>query len=141
MPRFIDAVEHGRAVPIHGDGSQSRDFTYVENVVQANLLAGDRDGVEGKVLNVATGRQATVNELADTVGAVLGKPVEKEYLPTGPATSGTRGRTSARRSEILGYEIVGRARRRPPTHRRGAVSSLSGVAETPRTTASCARPR
>ena len=82
VPRFIAAVDEGRPVPIHGDGTQSRDFTYVENVVLANILGAEREGVAGTVLNVATGRQATVDELADAIGVVLGKPVEKEYLPT-----------------------------------------------------------
>jgi UDP-glucose 4-epimerase len=82
VPRFIAAVDEGRPVPIHGDGTQSRDFTYVENVVLANVLAAEREGVGGTVLNVATGRQATVDELADAIGVVLGKSVEKEYLPT-----------------------------------------------------------
>ena len=104
VPRFIDAVEHGRAVPIHGDGSQSRDFTYVENVVQANLLAGDRDGVEGKVINIATGRQATVNELADTIGEVLGKPVEKEYLPTRAGDVKDSWADVSQAKQVLGYE-------------------------------------
>jgi UDP-glucose 4-epimerase len=81
VPRFIAAVSDGRSVPIHGDGTQSRDFTYIANVVEANVLAADADGVNGSVLNVATGRSATVNELADAIGEVLGRPVEKEYLP------------------------------------------------------------
>ena len=91
-------------MPIHGDGSQSRDFTYVENVVQANLLAGDRDGVEGKVINVATGRQATVNELADTIGEVLGKPVEKEYLPTRAGDVKDSWADVSQAKQVLGYE-------------------------------------
>ena len=95
VPRFIAAVDHGGPVTIYGDGTQSRDFTYVENVVQANLLAGDREGVEGRVLNVATGRQATVNELADAVGDVLGKPVRRSTCRSAPVTSAIPGPTSA----------------------------------------------
>jgi len=81
VPRFIAAVREGRPVPIHGDGTQSRDFTYVSNVVDANLLAADADGINGSVLNVATGRSATVDELADVIGEILELPVEKEYFP------------------------------------------------------------
>ncbi len=104
VPRFIAAVDEGRPVTIHGDGSQSRDFTFVDNVVEANLLAGERDGVGGTVLNVATGRQATVNELADAIGAVLGKPVEKEYLPirTGDVRDSWADISEA--GKVLGYE-------------------------------------
>jgi UDP-glucose 4-epimerase len=104
VPRFIAAVDQGRAVTIHGDGAQSRDFTFVENVVQANLLAGERDGVQGRVLNVATGRQATVNELAEAVGAALGKAVEKEYLPSRTGDVRDSWADVSQAVEVLGYE-------------------------------------
>jgi UDP-N-acetylglucosamine/UDP-N-acetyl-alpha-D-glucosaminouronate 4-epimerase len=81
VPRFIAAVEAGEPVPIYGDGEQSRDFTYVENVVDANVRAADAAEASGHVINVATGEPRSVNGLADTIGEVLGKPVEKEYLP------------------------------------------------------------
>jgi UDP-glucose 4-epimerase len=104
VPRFIAAVREGRPVPIHGDGTQSRDFTYVANVVDANVLAADAEGVNGSVLNVATGRQATVDELADAIGEILDLPVEKEYLPTraGDVRDSWADCTEARR--LLGYE-------------------------------------
>jgi UDP-glucose 4-epimerase len=104
VPRFLGAIDEGRPVPIHGDGTQSRDFTFVANVVQANVLAGERDGAGGTVLNIATGRQASVNELADAIGAVLGKPVEKEHLPgrTGDVRDSWADVSEARR--VLGYE-------------------------------------
>jgi UDP-glucose 4-epimerase len=81
VPRFITAIDAGEPVPVYGDGEQSRDFTYVANVIEANVLAADADEASGAVLNVATGRSRSVNALADTIGAVLGKPVEREYLP------------------------------------------------------------
>ena len=106
VPRFIDAIHRGQAVPIHGDGTQSRDFTYVANVVEANLLASERDGASGTVLNIATGRQASVNELADAIGAVLGKPVEKEFFPirTGDVRDSWADVAAAKR--VLGYEAA-----------------------------------
>ena len=67
-------------MPINGDGSQSRDFTYVANVVEANLLAAEAVGISGAVLNIATGRRATVTEFAELIGEALGLPVEKEYF-------------------------------------------------------------
>ena len=104
VPLFFSAIQDGRPVPIHGDGSQSRDFTYVANVVEANILAADAPDAAGPVLNVATGRQASVNELADAIGAVLGKPVEKEYQPlrTGDVRDSWADISAARR--VLGYE-------------------------------------
>jgi len=80
IPRFITEIAAGRTVPIHGDGSQSRDFTYVANVVEATLLAADAVRASGAILNVATGRSVTVNALADAIATVVGRPVVKEYL-------------------------------------------------------------
>ena len=104
VPLFFSIIQDGRPVPIHGDGSQSRDFTYVANVVEANVLAADAHDAAGAVLNVATGRQASVNELADGIGAALGKPVEKEYQPlrTGDVRDSWADVSAARR--VLGYE-------------------------------------
>jgi nucleoside-diphosphate-sugar epimerase len=104
VPRFFRAIQEGRPVPIHGDGSQSRDFTYVQNVVDANLLAADAGDAGGTVLNVATGRQASVSELADAIGTVLGKEVEKDHLPlrTGDVRDSWADVSEARR--VLGYE-------------------------------------
>ena len=104
VPRFITAVADGRAVAIYGDGEQRRDFTYVENVVEANVLAAETDGVTGTVLNVATGRPTTVNELADTIGSLLGRSVERDDQPerTGDVRDSWADVTRAR--ELLGWE-------------------------------------
>ena len=104
VPRFLTAIEAGEPVTIHGDGNQSRDFTYVANVIEANVLAGQVDGADGAVLNVATGRRASVNELADAIGAAVGKPVEREFLPfrTGDVKDSWADVSEARR--VLGYE-------------------------------------
>ena len=85
VPRFITAIAAGQPVTVHGDGGQSRDFTFVENVVRANLLAADAAGATGQVLNIATGGSETVNTLAETIGRLLQRPVEKTH---GPAQSG-----------------------------------------------------
>jgi UDP-glucose 4-epimerase len=84
VPRFIQAVAEGRPVTVYGDGSQSRDFTYVANVVEANLAAAEAPTAAGTVLNVATGGSETVDHLADTVGRLLRLPVEKRYEPARP---------------------------------------------------------
>ena len=82
VPRFIAAIDAGEPVPVHGDGEQSRDFTYVDNVVEANVRAADAADASGSVLNVATGQSRSVNALAAAIGDVLSKPVEREFLPT-----------------------------------------------------------
>jgi UDP-glucose 4-epimerase len=104
VPRFITAIADGQAVPIYGDGKQRRDFTYVANVIEANLLAADARDVNGTVLNVATGRATTVNELADAIGSMLGLPVEREAYPerTGDVRDSWADVTRTR--ELLGWE-------------------------------------
>jgi UDP-N-acetylglucosamine/UDP-N-acetyl-alpha-D-glucosaminouronate 4-epimerase len=84
VPLFITAIAAGRPVTIFDDGGQSRDFTFVENVVAANLLAADAEGASGRIFNVSAGRPTSVGELADTTGTLLGKPVEREYFPPRP---------------------------------------------------------
>src|SRR5207248_1212999 len=63
IPLFIQAILAGRSPVLHGDGLQSRDFTYVDDVVQANLLAAEGPDVSGNVYNVACGRRTTLLEL------------------------------------------------------------------------------
>jgi UDP-glucose 4-epimerase len=84
VPLFITQIARGAPVTIHGDGGQSRDFTYVSNVVDATVRAAGAPGASGRIFNVAAGRPATVNELADAVGRFLGKPVEKVTAPARP---------------------------------------------------------
>src|SRR5262245_28481037 len=80
VPLFITAIAAGEPVTIFDDGAQSRDFTYIDNVVAANLLAADAEGVSGRIFNVSAGVSASVNDLADSIGRLLGKPVERQYL-------------------------------------------------------------
>jgi UDP-N-acetylglucosamine/UDP-N-acetyl-alpha-D-glucosaminouronate 4-epimerase len=102
--KFIHLVAAGEPVPIDGDGETSRDFTYVANVVDANLLAADAEEVNGHVLNVAAGGSHTVNELADTVGELLNRPVEKRYGPARPGDIRASWADISEARRLLGYE-------------------------------------
>ena len=104
VPRFIAAIAADEPVTIYGDGEQSRDFTYVDNVVEANVLAADADGASGAVVNVATGHGATVNRLADLIGELLGKTVEREYLPPRAGDIRDSWADVRRAREVLGWE-------------------------------------
>jgi UDP-glucose 4-epimerase len=84
VPLFISAIADGKPVTIFGDGAQSRDFTYVENVVAANLSAAEAPGANGRIFNIAAGAPNSVDELADAVGRLLGKQVQREYAPARP---------------------------------------------------------
>jgi UDP-glucose 4-epimerase len=104
VPLFISRIRAGEPVQIFGDGNQSRDFTYVANVVEGNIRAADAPEASGAVLNLATGRQATVNELADTIAKIVGRPVRKEYQParTGDVRDSWADVSAAKR--LLGWE-------------------------------------
>jgi nucleoside-diphosphate-sugar epimerase len=103
VPRFIDAISQKRPATIYGNGDQSRDFTFVENVVAANLLAADVAGVGGSVLNVATGAQTSVNELVDLIAGVLGVEGEKHHLPERAGDVRDSWADVALANEILGW--------------------------------------
>ncbi len=79
VPNFITALMAGQPPLIFGDGEQSRDFTYVGNVVQANLLAMEASGVGGKVFNVACGERVTLNRLVSELRDLLESDVEATY--------------------------------------------------------------
>ena len=79
IPNFISAVLAGQAPVVHGDGEQSRDFTYVSNVIDANVLALDSPDVAGRVYNIACGERITLNHLLVEIGSLLGVDVEADY--------------------------------------------------------------
>jgi nucleoside-diphosphate-sugar epimerase len=79
VPRFISKLMAGEQPVIYGTGEQSRDFTFVGNVVTANLLAAAVPGIGGRVYNVATGESRTVNELAASLQEILGTSLEPSY--------------------------------------------------------------
>ena len=81
IPLFARAVLTGERPRIFGDGSQSRDFTYVDNVVHANLLAASATGVSGKVFNVACGDSLSVIDLLREICRILDRPCEPEFAP------------------------------------------------------------
>jgi UDP-glucose 4-epimerase len=84
IPRFLEALTAGRSPVIHGDGQQSRDFTFVADVVQANLLAASAPGVGGRVYNVACGRRTTLLQLVEYLNRLLGTSVAPTHTPPRP---------------------------------------------------------
>jgi len=101
---FIPAVLQDRRPTIYGDGLQSRDFTYVQNVVEANLLACRVPGNAGQVFNVACGERITVNSMLHQINAILNKTIEPMYVE---ARAGDIKHSQAdikRAKEHLGYE-------------------------------------
>jgi UDP-glucose 4-epimerase len=104
IPLFIAAIRRGDPIVIHGDGEQSRDFTYVDNVVAATIAAADAAGASGRAFNVAAGAPATVNHVAETIGALLGRSVERHFSPPRPGDIRDSWADLAAAREVLGYD-------------------------------------
>ena len=105
VSRFIDALMSGKQPVIYGDGEHSRDFTYVSNVVDANLRAAETTHGIGEVINAATGRRVTLNELLETLKKLTGKTdVQAEFREprVGDIRDSLADITRAR--ALLGYE-------------------------------------
>lgn len=77
---FITAMQKGAAPTVYGDGEQSRDFTYVENVVQANLRACEAPGIAGMVFNAGTGGRYSLNQTLALLEKFAGRPARAKYL-------------------------------------------------------------
>jgi len=104
IPLFIAAVDQGEPVTIYGDGEQSRDFTYVANVVDATIRAAEAADVSGRIFNVAAGSPATLSHVAETIGAILGKQVERRFEPPRPGDIRHSWADITAARETFGYE-------------------------------------
>ena len=106
IPAFITSILDNQPPTIHGDGGQTRDFTYIENIVHGYMLALDAEQVAGQSVNIACGDQISVLDIVNRVNALLGKDVRPEF--TAPRAGDVRhscADISAAR-ELLGYHPV-----------------------------------
>ncbi len=104
IPIFVSRILSGQSAIVYGDGLQSRDFTFVSNVVHGNLLAAERPNIGGRVFNLADGRQTTLNQLLKLLGQMLGIAPKVDYQPVrvGDVRESLADISLARR--LLGYE-------------------------------------
>ena len=84
IPAFVTAILKDEPPTIYGDGEQSRDFTYIDNVVEANLLAARAEHTAGEVINVACGKAITVNAIIDIINELLSKNIKPNYTDPRP---------------------------------------------------------
>ncbi len=104
IPIFARRLIEGKAPVIFGDGRQSRDFTYVANVVHANLLAAEKEGAVGRSINVACGGSYDLNELAAKLALALGVRRDPEYADPRPGDVKHSKADISLARETLGYE-------------------------------------
>jgi UDP-glucose 4-epimerase len=104
LSRFMLAVIEGQAPVVYGDGEQSRDFTYVENIVDATLRACETPGASGLVFNGGTGARITLNQVLKSLEQITGKAVKPKYdAPRDGDIRDSQADVSLAR-KILGYE-------------------------------------
>jgi UDP-glucose 4-epimerase len=106
IPNFISALLAGRPPVIFGTGEQSRDFTYIDNVVEGTFKALGKAGNGGKVFNVAMGGSVTLNELFGMLRGMVGVDVEPEYAPGRPGDVPHSQASIERARAELGYEPI-----------------------------------
>ena len=106
IPLFITAIQEERPPIVFGNGEQSRDFTYVENAVRANLLAAEAPDACGKVFNVGCGHRVTVNDVIAAINRILGKNVPSRFAPARPGDVLHSDADISLARECLGYQPV-----------------------------------
>ncbi len=104
IPAFVTAILKDKPPTVFGDGLQSRDFTYVENVVEANLLAAGAEHTAGQVLNIACSQAVTVNETIDIIDELLGKSIKPIYADPRPGDIKHSLADITLAQKTLGYE-------------------------------------
>jgi nucleoside-diphosphate-sugar epimerase len=104
IPKFIRIMLDGQAPTIFGDGQTSRDFTHIENVVEANLAAATEPAAAGRVMNIAVGSSRTLNELAGTLRRLLDSDVAPEYAPPRPGDVPESLADVSLARDLIGYE-------------------------------------
>ncbi|HEX2157477.1 MAG TPA: NAD-dependent epimerase/dehydratase family protein [Actinomycetes bacterium] len=100
--RFIEAALAGRPIVVYGDGRQTRDFAYVDDVVRANLLAMTAP-VEGEPVNIGGGRRISLHEALELVGMATGRPLRIDRRPPRPGDARHTGADGTRAEALLGY--------------------------------------
>ncbi len=104
IPLFITLVLRGERPVIYGDGEQSRDFTYIDNVVEGNILAATSGGGGGEAFNIACGDRLTVNGLLEAVNRVLGTGVRAVHAEPRPGDIRHSTADYAKARRIFGFE-------------------------------------
>jgi nucleoside-diphosphate-sugar epimerase len=105
IPKFIRLVSEGKRPIIYGDGAQSRDFTYVSNIVAANLLACTVKGIGGELFNIACGERYTLLHLVDTLNRILDTKIEPVFEAERPGDVKHSLANISRAKEKLGFHV------------------------------------
>lgn len=105
IPKFFSLILQGKRPTIYGDGEQTRDFTYIGNVVEGNLLACMANGVGGQVFNIACGKRISVNRLVKDLNDLLGTQYAPLYSPPRPGEVRHSCADISKARRVLGYKV------------------------------------
>ncbi len=106
IPAFVTLILKDTPPTVYGDGQQSRDFTHVDNVVAANLLAAQAEATHGEVLNIACGEQITINAVIEHINRCVGKRVKPLYVPDRPGDVKHSMADISLAEKVIGYKPV-----------------------------------
>ncbi|GBE92547.1 NAD-dependent epimerase/dehydratase family protein [Nostoc cycadae] len=102
--KFFKAILQDEAIPIYGDGQQTRDFTFVSDVVAANLAAASEEAAVGKILNIGGGSRVVLTEVLDTMAEIVGQPIKKNYIEKAMGDARHTAADISQAQKILGYQ-------------------------------------
>ena len=105
VPKFIDALLNERSPVIYGDGEQSRDFTYIDNVVEANLLAAKAKNGIGETFNIACGERISINQLAMFLSEIIGIDIKPKHIDPRPGDVRHSLADITKARNLLKYEV------------------------------------
>ena len=132
VSKFLVEAHAGRPITIHGDGEQTRDYTYIDDAVEATLLAAVHPRAEGEVFNVGTGIETSVNRLAASIGEALEVRRRPAHMSTGATSTTSAGASSTSRRSAgcsagrrSGRSTAAWSRLRPGSERRASRCLLS----------------
>jgi UDP-glucose 4-epimerase len=104
IPNFITAALAGRSPVVYGDGNQTRDFTFIENVIDANLAAMSAEGVAGEVFNIACGERISLNDLLDQLASLLQAEAKPTYTAPRPGDIHDSLADISKARDLLSYQ-------------------------------------
>jgi UDP-glucose 4-epimerase len=101
--KFFKSILQDEAIPIYGDGLQTRDFTFVSDVVAANLAAASRPETVGEIFNIGGGSRTVLTEVLDTMGEIVGQPIKRNYIEKAMGDARHTAADVSKAREILNY--------------------------------------
>lgn len=101
--KFFKAAIHNKPITIYGDGQQTRDFTFIQDAVVANLIAATTPDAVGEVFNIGGGSRVVLTDVLDKMDAIIGKPIQREYIERARGDARHTSADVSKAQRILGY--------------------------------------